>query len=177
MPSVEPEGVVVEIRGPQGTIAAVASERLKPSATVWSQVVSNRDRWKDLDGGAVDLVGKSRDEFLSLGLTDDHLKQIAGAQLVEVSVPFHGTDRGLDARLFPWEVMLSAATKPIRTNRSLWVVRHLDRPAQTNARSPAINCFTSSPCLELCGRNGISTASGRGSAPILRASSWTWRST
>jgi hypothetical protein len=124
---VESEGVAVTIRGPDGPIATFPSQRLKRSAKIWSQVVSNRERWKNLAGGSVDLIGKSREVFLSVGITEEHLAAIAAARLVEVSVPFQREDEGWEALIFPWEAMLSAATKPNRGDASLWVVRHLDR--------------------------------------------------
>src|SRR5206468_823777 len=87
----------------------------------------NRGRWSGLEGSLLELERMGRADFLALGLTEWDLRKIAAARLIEVSIPFREEKVGWEARIFPWEAMLSAATKAIRGDDSLYVVRHLNR--------------------------------------------------
>ena len=121
------EGVEVILRSASGEIARFHSWRLGPLARLWSQILINRARWAGLDMSLLEVERMGRADFLALGLTAKNLEDIARARLVEVSIPFNEEKIGWEARIFPWEAMLSAATKSIRGNESLYVVRHLER--------------------------------------------------
>ena len=82
---------------------------------------------RDTSGEGLDLPGESREVFRSLGLDDSFLRSVAEARVVKVSIPFIREDVGWEARIFPWEALLSAATKPWRDNAPLFIVRHLKR--------------------------------------------------
>ena len=126
-PARHEQGVMVTLRGVSGVIAEFDSWRLGPLARLWTQILINRARWSGLDMSLLEVERMGRDDFLSLGLTESDLRKIADARLVEVSIPFETEKIGWEARIFPWEAMLSAATKSIRGNQSLYVVRHLAR--------------------------------------------------
>jgi hypothetical protein len=115
----------VFIRSPWETIAEIPFHRLTRPARVWPQILRNRDRWKDLGPDAFDLAERVRDDLASMGLTDGQLEAIADAGLVEVGMPYREEETGWEARVFPWEAILSAATKPMRGDQPLCVVRHL----------------------------------------------------
>ncbi len=61
---------------------------------------------------------------------------MARSELVEVSVPYVGEETGWELRVFPWEYVLSAATKRFRGDRDLTVIRHLDTKAARVRRTP-----------------------------------------
>lgn len=131
-------------RGPGYTVEVRCSEagqiqRLKlplddqsfyPFVQRWRYVVANRAR-----------ITRASRESLSQDLTDwlsqvsgfdaqrldTHIKALARARLVEVSIPYAREEVGWAARLFPWENALSLLTRPFRQEGlPFTVVRHLD---------------------------------------------------
>jgi hypothetical protein len=130
------QGLVTTIRSCTGILAQIQSPELKRLAVIWSQVIRNRERWSKPGGPGDELVSASREVFKSMGMTEEQLSAIATARLIEVSAPYVGADDGWESRVFPWEAMLSAATKPIRGDDTLWVLRHLER-VKSDARTLA----------------------------------------
>ncbi len=119
-----------------GPVMIETGERLKRAAMEWRSVVRNRRRWAD--------VKRSRDEkdqmavaqLLLLGFERDELRQLAEARLIEVSIPFADEQVGWEARVFPWEYVLTAAARGMRPAASPTVVRHLDCGAGAAAQKP-----------------------------------------
>ena len=97
------------------------------SQIVWSQIVCNRRRWADNKAASDDLAAQSRKDLMEYGFTEDHLRQIADAGLVEVSLPYDADSHAWESLLFPWEYILTAATRSLRQDKPLTVVRHLER--------------------------------------------------
>lgn len=118
-----------------------SNERLRYHAFRWSYLIRNRNRWAYDDSKR---TGQLVDEaiallFWLLGQTDgpdkakarqptelDILERLAGAEMIEVSIPFEDERTGWEYRILPWEYVLSAATGAIRRT-PLFVVRHLRR--------------------------------------------------
>jgi CHAT domain len=117
------ENLPVTIRSAEKILFSFSSPLSADQAIYWSQVICNRHRWQGADD-EVRLPSRSRDFFTAIGLSADNLRAIAEAGVVEVSIPFQKNSRS-DARIFPWEAMLSAATEGMRNRRPLIVVRHL----------------------------------------------------
>ncbi len=135
---VEVSGLTITLRSALNVLAVFPVRALRRDAVKWSQIVKNRERWRNTSGSGLDLANESREVFRSLGLGDDFLRAVAVAGVVEVSIPFTSEDVGWEARIFPWEALLSVATKPWRDSHSLYVVRHLVRSEEDARPSDGI---------------------------------------
>lgn len=130
MTATEDRRVVLSIRSQEGRIK---SFRLPLPATFgseamrWAYIARSRRRWSDQQ--------KPAEELMTHLLSKSILQEIGAAGLVEVSVPYAKEAYDWDARIFPWEYMLSQATKPYRSS-SLTVVRHLDHEASAADSEP-----------------------------------------
>ncbi|HLA79009.1 MAG TPA: CHAT domain-containing protein, partial [Vicinamibacteria bacterium] len=93
----------------------------------WSYTVRNRRRWASQETVREQQAHRCVAELEGLGVELGKLG-IEGASLIEVSIPYTREQEGWEARVFPWEYVLSAATRGLRSG-PLTVVRHLRRPA------------------------------------------------
>lgn len=75
-------------------------------------------------------------ELRKLGISAKHLRDIANSGIVEVSHSFSVEEQDWEARITPWEYVLTNATDDIRVDQSLLVVRHLDCGNQSAASRP-----------------------------------------
>ncbi len=126
-------GVKVKIRvdNPPYDLIEFDSKQVRRVASVWTQIVRNRDRWAGIGATENELQTLNREVLHSLDLGKDRMDALVaglvGAEcVVEVSVTYSPGDRGWEARVFPWEVFLMSILKPRRGGRKLFVVRHLD---------------------------------------------------
>lgn len=113
---------VVELHTPNGVIAlpwplpgSKEVRELQRHAVEWNQIVRNRSRWVRSEVGteAQDLHAR---EFLALlGVDDAGLRQLADAGTVHVSIPYTNESTGWEARILPWEFILSAGTRTLRS--------------------------------------------------------------
>jgi hypothetical protein len=120
-------GVVINARGGP-TITMPIGPALQEAALEWSRIVRNRLRWAAQVEGRVDQARHSRALLDSLGVNLGAVDQFAEASVIQVSIPFEQEEVGWEARIFPWEYVLSAAIRGTRT-KPLMIVRHLDRGA------------------------------------------------
>lgn len=128
---------------PGASYQLVSDVKCRLFATQWAHTVRNRSRWRasrDLFDG---LNKKAEADLRSLhvkdrdaGLNDDELREIAHAGCVEVAVGGEPLTRGAYLRRCPWEYWLGAATKRLRGERPLVVLRHLEIGRERNATSP-----------------------------------------
>jgi hypothetical protein len=93
-------------------------------AYYWNYVVRNRQRYSEESHKA--LRKQSQRVFESLGVQEDALREFAKRGLVEVRIPYVQETVGWEARIMPWESILSLATREWRKDQHLIVVRHLD---------------------------------------------------
>ena len=100
-----------------------------PVVLQWNYIVSKRLRLtaKPVGAGLNEL-----ERLVADYLRDDpeepnehFIRDLAHAEVIEVSIPYDQEEIGWSARLFPWENALSIITRRYR-QRSLVVVRHLD---------------------------------------------------
>lgn len=110
------------------TITMPFGPPMQEAALEWSRIVRNRLRWAAQADGRVDQARRSRVLLDSLGVNLGAIDQFAEAGVIQVSIPFEEEDVGWEARIFPWEYVLSAAIRGTRT-KPLIIVRHLDRAA------------------------------------------------
>jgi CHAT domain len=102
----------------------------------WSYRVRNRARWRDDQAASLELENQARRDLLELGIGHEALSAAVEAGLLEVSIPFVSEQQGWDARILPWEALLTAATRSEREGRPLLIVRHLSRPAVAATVAP-----------------------------------------
>lgn len=128
----------VEISTPDGPIVAHRDRserrRLQELAMRWQYRMENRERWATLSRSVERLREEAREALGEWGFDRDSLAALAEARIAEVQIPAgqiseDAQDDSWEARIFPWEFILTAATKTVRDGRPLTVVRHLIRPA------------------------------------------------
>lgn len=130
-------GVVVQLRSGGGVSIALdlrEAERrtsMQQLAMRWAHVVRNRRRWSREGMPSQVLAERATAALAEIGVGEAELRRLGGCAHVEVSMPFEGEANGWEARVFPWEYVLSAATKPYRGERGVMVTRHLQRPGAT----------------------------------------------
>lgn len=120
---------------------AAAAGSYKPStlaaeARRWSHVMRSRERWRDSDEV---LALHQRDAMATLnafGVDEAAIKEMALAGHLVVELPYEQESQGWEGRTFPWEFVLSRATRPFRHGGpQLTVMRHL--PIKPSAHSGA----------------------------------------
>jgi hypothetical protein len=111
--------------------------KLQKAAMQWRSIVRNRRRWADAKQTRDEKDQTAYAQLLMLGLSEKDLQRIAAARIIEVAIPFESESIGWEARIIPWEYLLSAATRKIRPTGRLTVVRHLNRhSASAHVRQP-----------------------------------------
>jgi hypothetical protein len=108
-----------------GERAKAWSRELQQAAMQWTYIVRNRQRWRGLPSSAKSQGDRARRMLVALGLRAADLDAIASDGMVEVVVPYEREEVGWEARIFPWEYVLAAATSEARRGRGLTVVRRL----------------------------------------------------
>ena len=109
-------------------------KELQRQVMEWSHIVRNRRRWTRTDESADQQSGRAKEFLQFLGISEAQRRMLATSQRVTVVIPFAGEEFGWEARILPWEFLLTAGTKELRSG-SLVVSRWL----QHNSASPALN--------------------------------------
>jgi hypothetical protein len=123
----------VELRSTEGFSVPVRAEApLGELAYYWNYVVQNRQRYSESSHKT--LRKQSQVAFERMGVSINALEEFARRGVVEVRIPYQSEAIGWEARIMPWESLLSLGTKEWRKDRHLVVVRHLD---DTRPRPPA----------------------------------------
>lgn len=97
-------------------------------AVQWTYIVRNRRRWVQHDNTVDDQADRARAFLLQLGLSKPDLERLAFAGHVEVIIPWTDEETGWETRIFPWEYVLTAGTRDLRSGIPLSVVRRLAAP-------------------------------------------------
>jgi hypothetical protein len=131
--------VVVEIRiaaGDNGVIARVSmSPQLKRQAAEWMYVLRNRARWAGDDDHRDALSERAVKTLGLLGIGETAIRGIVEADSRHVEVKFTEHDKNKSvtpeaedaASAFPWEFVLSVATRKMGRSRPLLITRTLGR--------------------------------------------------
>ena len=124
---------VVELHTPNGVIAlpwplpgSKEVRELQRHAIEWNRIVRNRSRWVRSEVGAEAQDLHAREFLALLGVDAAGLRQLAEAGTVHVSIPYTDESTGWEARILPWEFILSAGTRTLRS-APLVVMRWLRR--------------------------------------------------
>jgi hypothetical protein len=124
----KPSALKIQLHTHSKLIVTIESgPELKRAAVQWTHVLRNRRRWNTSEETRKEQGVRSQQQLASLGITNEHLASIAEFEVIEVSIPYTVEAEGWEARIFPWEYMLSAATRLLRRGKSLTVIRHLER--------------------------------------------------
>ncbi|QDT90468.1 hypothetical protein [Gimesia algae] len=119
---------------------------LEKAAIEWSYVIQNRTRWVGSSDTSSKISDRAKQTLLkTLRVKKDDLTDIADADILEVSIPFIDDKTGWELRVFPWEYVLTAATKLSRGGRPLTVVRHLGDIKNQYASPQKITILESAP--------------------------------
>ncbi|MFN0123667.1 MAG: hypothetical protein ACKV2V_24465, partial [Blastocatellia bacterium] len=122
------EWITVTLRASTGGVWKIrSSPQLQSLAIQLSYVASNRRRWAATDKARRELYETSEKHLIGLGISRDQVREMAEAEIVEVSIPWKDERIGWEARILPWEFLLSSATKIYRQGRKMLVTRHLDQ--------------------------------------------------
>lgn len=115
------------------------------SAMRWSHAVHNRRRWSDARGMQQAALAASMFPEL-VEVLIPALRAEAKPHL-EVSIPFESEDLGWQARIFPWEYVLSAVARANNVAHKLTVTRHLALSQQPPvAKNGVVLYVESAPC-------------------------------
>lgn len=99
---------------------------LASEAMRWTYIIRSRERWRGNVDVRVRHAQDAAETMKAFGLDDAALAEIAAAGRVVVTMPFTTEARGWEARIFPWEFVLSRATLHHRVGRNtLTVMRHM----------------------------------------------------
>ena len=101
-----------------------SGKALQQAAMQWSYIVRNRRRWADIDELRLQQAIRCQSLLQEFGLSEEKLAEIVAEGTIEVSIPYAPESDGLEARVFPWEYMLTAAARMVQGETPL-VVRQL----------------------------------------------------
>ncbi len=142
-------GIEVTLRTQKGAVASTipCGPDLQSAAYRWTYVLRSRTRWRKESSARKDLAEQGRADLISLGLAPADLEQLAASRWIEVSLPYESEEIAWEARILPWEYLLSVATRSAGRRHRLTVVRHLDRkgPAPKFSDPPKVAVVTSAP--------------------------------
>lgn len=130
--------ITITLQTSRGAVCKIKSgPKLQQQAMRWSYIVRQRHRWSQQKEASDEIESKAERALHELGINTAHLKQLAAAEVIEVSIPYQTEGTAWEARVFPWEFMLSAATKQHATTTRPLVTRQIVcKPAQKAAAIP-----------------------------------------
>src|SRR4051812_21964250 len=99
---------------------------LQREAIRWTHLVRNRARWVGSEQSADQQDQHARDLLTRIGITEPQRQQLAKATEIRVSLPYSEESVGWEWRILPWEYILSAGTRDLRTG-SVLIPRQLVR--------------------------------------------------
>ncbi|MBC8087518.1 MAG: hypothetical protein H7Z40_09635, partial [Phycisphaerae bacterium] len=122
----------IVLRWPGGTELRELQRRVME----WSHIVRNRRRWNRTADSSEQQSERAREFLRFLGITDAQRRMLATSLRVSVVIPYAAEDIGWEARILPWEYLLSAGTKDLRTGSlvvSRWLEHeHVAKPVAAN---------------------------------------------
>jgi hypothetical protein len=134
-------------RKQRSPISPWQSTRSVPATVVeyWSNLVANRQMWNEAGVDVGQLAHQCRETLrILLEVDEGGLQSLDAAVCVEVSIPFR-SDEPDAARAFPWEFVITNATKLNRGNlQATIVLRRLRVEGQSPIKAPTNFCFIES---------------------------------
>ena len=124
--------VTIRTADDPGLAQVKSGPELQELAMRWSYKLRHRSRWITKRDARANIAQEARNDLRNQGIDAKQLRTIAKSEIVEVSIPFEKEEIGWEARIMPWEYLLSAATREVRKGESLTVVRHLHKGRSSN---------------------------------------------
>jgi hypothetical protein len=162
--------------------AATPQQSLASQAMRWTYVLRSRRRWLGDEKAKEQHQVDAAQTLAPWGLTDELLAQAVKAERLVVKVPYESEGRGWEARIFPWEYVLAAATRRQRADgsadgqpRPLTVMRQLERqgrPAIGPQHVPTQALFVECMPTELRGPWGLDDELRRLRAALPSSVQW-----
>lgn len=107
-------------------------DALMQSDENYSEIIALREKLRAWEAGKSEDAKKKVEEKLArlearIGV-EESISKLAEASIIEVSIPFdkENEDVGWEARILPWEYLITAATSSKRSGQPLTIIRHLD---------------------------------------------------
>lgn len=99
---------------------------LEEAAMEWNYVLRSRRRWVSTRASE-DHIQRATETLWSFAVTPDRIEALARARHIEVRMAAAADDDGgWSLRIFPWEYIIAAATRPYRHGNALTITRTLD---------------------------------------------------
>lgn len=119
--------------------AGVAPRSLAQEAMRWSYVLRARERWVDNEEARSSRHEDARATLHAFGLGEADLQRIAQEEQVVVRAAYRGEAQDWAARVFPWEYVISTATRNYRSRRDrrFAIMRELLRDGKPGAAPKA----------------------------------------
>ncbi len=115
-------GLPVMLQTPSESIAlswpgagSAALAELQRRCVEWTYTVRNRSRWIRSPVGSADQDKRAGEFLRDVGVSEQGMRQLAVDGLARVCIPFTSEAEGWEARILPWEFILSAATRAQRS--------------------------------------------------------------
>jgi hypothetical protein len=113
-------------------------EALKLSQLKSPEIATLKETLKTGQEGSPEEIQKRIDEEIAKRIEADieaAITELAKARIIEVSIPFVKEKLGWEARILPWEYLITAATGSKRS-QPLTIIRHLDCDRASSERPP-----------------------------------------
>jgi len=128
---------------PQGMTREQASTAIGNEALRWTYVLRSRRRWVGGTRVRERNEHEAREALKAIGVDEAELQALGNSDRIVVRVPYISEKTDWQARIFPWEYVLAAATREHRVQaagtgrpRALTVMRELQRqPPQAQANA------------------------------------------
>jgi hypothetical protein len=134
----DPVGLPLSL--PAGVTASEARKTVAREALRWTYVLRSRRRWVGDSRARERYEEEARTALRAIGIGEAELGQLGEAERIVVRVPYPFEEMHWEARIFPWEYLLAAATRDSRVKRAdggrprpLTVMRELQRQPQVTA--------------------------------------------
>lgn len=130
----------------QGRVRSPAAEAIR-----WGYVLRARERWADNAEARTRHEQDAQRTLAGFGLDEAARATIAAAEQVVVHMAYAQEEAGWAGRIFPWEYVIAAATRPLRTGKPhpFVVMRELvpvsGVPPQARATEPTVLVVQSAP--------------------------------
>lgn len=122
---------------PGRRVTVPLNEKFQEAAATWEGIVRNRARWTSDPIAFDELARRILNQIGDFGLTEEDVVAMAEVLLVEVESVAQSMERlGFAGASVPWEHIITSATRYLRDQRPLCVIRHLAPRRELVPREP-----------------------------------------
>ena len=102
---------------PEGVTAEAAQRLVAAQALRWTYVLRSRRRWVEGSRARERNEQEARAALAAIGVHEAALRDLGAAARIVVRIPYRAEEALWEARIFPWEYVLAAATREQRLQR------------------------------------------------------------